>query len=39
MKEALTLLRKPIRRRVRAARTVGAPRYLENGRPAGGVAG
>jgi hypothetical protein len=39
MKEALTLLRKPIRRRVRAARTSGAPRYLENGRPVGGVAG
>jgi 8-oxo-dGTP pyrophosphatase MutT (NUDIX family) len=39
MREALTLLRKPIRRRVRAARTVGAPRYLENGRPAGGVTG
>ena len=40
MKEALTLLRKPIRRRVRAARkarTSGAPCYLEQGRPAAGA--
>jgi 8-oxo-dGTP diphosphatase len=35
--EALRLLRKPIRRRVRAARRSGAPRYLENGRPVPGV--
>jgi 8-oxo-dGTP diphosphatase len=34
---ALRLLRKPIRRRVRAARRGGAPRYLENGRPVPGV--
>jgi 8-oxo-dGTP diphosphatase len=40
MREALQLLRKPIRRRVRAVRArSGAPRnhplvYLENGRPA-----
>jgi 8-oxo-dGTP diphosphatase len=33
VKEALTLLRKPIRRRVRAARASGGPRYLEHGRP------
>jgi 8-oxo-dGTP pyrophosphatase MutT (NUDIX family) len=42
MKEALALLRKPIRRRVRAARKArkgGGPRYLENGRPVHGVAG
>ena len=40
LKEALTLLRKPIRRRVRAARkarTSGAPCYLEQGRPAAGA--
>jgi 8-oxo-dGTP diphosphatase len=35
--DALKLLRKPIRRRVRAARRSGAPRYLENGRPVPGV--
>jgi 8-oxo-dGTP diphosphatase len=35
--EALKLLRKPIRRRVRGARRSGAPRYLENGRPVPGV--
>jgi 8-oxo-dGTP diphosphatase len=35
--DALRLLRKPIRRRVRAARRSGAPRYLENGRPVPGV--
>jgi len=34
MPEALTLLRKPIRRRVRAATSGRAPVYLENGRPA-----
>ena len=34
---ALKLLRKPIRRRVAAARRTGAPRYLENGRPVPGV--
>jgi len=34
---ALKLLRKPIRRRVAAARRAGAPRYLENGRPAPGI--
>lgn len=37
VKEALTLLRKPIRRRVRAARRSGPPRYLEQGKPAGGT--
>jgi 8-oxo-dGTP diphosphatase len=35
--KALKLLRKPIRRRVAAARRPGAPLYLENGRPADGV--
>jgi 8-oxo-dGTP diphosphatase len=35
--DALQLLRGPIRRRVRAARRSGAPRYLENGRPVPGV--
>ena len=35
--DALRLLRKPIRRRVRAAWRSGAPRYLENGRPVPGV--
>ena len=34
---ALELLRKPIRRRVRAARQSGGPCYLENGRPVPGV--
>jgi 8-oxo-dGTP diphosphatase len=34
---ALKLLRKPIRRRVAAARRAGAPRYLEDGRPVPGV--
>jgi ADP-ribose pyrophosphatase YjhB (NUDIX family) len=34
---ALKLLRKPIRRRVAAARRAGAARYLENGRPVPGV--
>ena len=34
---ALKLLRKPIRRRVAAARRGGAPRYLEQGRPVPGV--
>jgi 8-oxo-dGTP pyrophosphatase MutT (NUDIX family) len=37
--EALDLLRKPIRRRVWAARRGGPPRYLENGRPVPGVSG
>jgi 8-oxo-dGTP diphosphatase len=40
MKEALTLLRKPIRRRVKAARKArksGRPRYLEQGRPVDSV--
>ena len=35
---ALDLLRKPIRRRVRAACAGRGPRYLENGRPGPGVA-
>jgi hypothetical protein len=35
--EALDLLRRPIRRRVRAAVRGGGPVYLENGRPVGGV--
>jgi 8-oxo-dGTP diphosphatase len=35
---ALDLLRKPIRRRVRAACAGRGPRYLENGRPVPGVA-
>jgi predicted DNA-binding protein (MmcQ/YjbR family)/8-oxo-dGTP pyrophosphatase MutT (NUDIX family) len=34
--EALTMLRKPIRRRVRAATSGRRPAYLENGRPASG---
>jgi hypothetical protein len=34
---ALKLLRKPIRRRVAAARRTGAPRYLENGLPVPGI--
>ncbi|MGP7998628.1 MAG: NUDIX domain-containing protein [Streptosporangiaceae bacterium] len=34
---ALDLLRKPIRRRVRAARRGTGPRYLEDGRPVPGV--
>jgi len=34
---ALKLLRKPIRRRVAAARRTGEPRYLENGRPVPGI--
>ena len=35
--EALDLLRKPIRRRVRAALRGTRTRYLENGRPVPGV--
>ena len=35
--EALRLLRKPIRRRVRAARAGGSLTYLEDGRPVAGV--
>jgi 8-oxo-dGTP diphosphatase len=37
MRTARQLLRKPIRRRVAAARRAGAPRYLENGRPVPGI--
>ena len=35
--EALDLLRKPIRRRVRAARRTAGTCYLENGRPVPGI--
>jgi hypothetical protein len=35
--EALDLLRKPIRRRVRAARRGTRTRYLEDGRPVPGI--
>ncbi len=37
LRSALKLLRKPIRRRVRAALRPGGPHYLENGRPVPGV--
>jgi hypothetical protein len=39
LSSALTLLRKPIRRRVRAAARGRPPRYLEDGRPVPAVGG